>query len=203
MRTMRLLLFPLMVLVLALGLLAACGGGDGEEAAAPAAELPADAAVAQGGSPLIVAGGSPIATPPATPVSPLPLPGSSGIVGVAGADTGAIVGRILVGRDAGDVPVAGLIVGLADVIRGEDGVARASGYDMGSPNRTTTDDGGGFAVNNVAPGTYSLILDAVVTQYQLTDPQSGETILVEVQPGEVIDVGVLRFDSLPVPGFTE
>ncbi len=199
MRTMRLLLFPLMVLVLALGLLAACGGGDGEEAVAPAAELPADAAVAQGGSPLIVAGGSPIATPE----SPLPTPGGSGMVGVAGAETGAIVGRILVGRDAGDVPVAGLILGLADVIRGEDGVARASGYDMGSPNRTTTDNSGGFAVNNVKPGTYSLILDAVVTQYQLADPQSGETILVEVQPGEVIDVGVLRFDSLPVPGFTE
>ncbi|MGL4650144.1 MAG: hypothetical protein ACRC1H_12095 [Caldilineaceae bacterium] len=198
MRSTRLLIFPLLVLMLALAVLAGCGGGDDEEAAgAPAAEAPADASVAQGGSPLIVSGGSPLPTPG----SPLPTPGASGMVGVAGAETGAIVGRILVGRDTGDVPVAGLTVGLADVIRGEDGIARASGYAPDTPNRSATDDGDGFAINNVPPGTYTLILDAVITSYQLADPVSGDTILVEVQPGESVDIGVLRFETLPIPGF--
>lgn len=202
MRSTRPVLYSLLALLFALALLAGCGGGDAEEAAAlPAGEVAADASVAQGGSPLIVAGGSPLATP--TVISPLPAPGSSGLVGVAGVDTGSIVGRILIGRDAGDVPVAGLILGLADIIRGEDGIARASGYSPDTPNRTTTDDGGGFVLNNIPPGTYSLILDAVTVSYQLADPASGDVILVEVQPGEVIDVGVLRFDSLPLPGFSE
>lgn len=197
MRSTRLLYF-LLVLLLAVAMVAGCGGGDDEEAAgAPAAEAPADASVAQGGSPLIVSGGSPLPTPG----SPLATPGASGMVGVAGADTGAIVGRLLVGRDTGDVPVAGLTVGLADVIRGEDGIARASGYAADTPNRSTTDEGGGFAINNIPPGTYTLILDAVITSYQLADPDSGDTILVEVQPGESVDIGILRFDTLPIPGF--
>lgn len=201
MRSTRLLILPLLVLLLAVSLLAGCGGGDREEAAGvPAAEAVADASVAQGGSPLIVSGGSPLPTPPPTG-SPLPTPGASGMVGVAGVDSGAIVGRILIAREGGDVPVAGLILGLAEVLRGEDGIARASGYAADTPNKSTTDDGGGFVVNNVPPGTYSLILDAVVTSYQLADPESGDTILVEVQPGEVVDIGVLRFDSLPLPGF--
>jgi hypothetical protein len=192
------LLFVL--LSLALAMLAGCGGGDSEEAAAvPAAEAPADASIAQGGSPLIVAGGSPLPTPD----SPLPTPGGSGVVGVAGAETGSIVGRIIVSRETGDVPVVGLVLGLGDTITGEDGIARVSAYDMGGPNRTTTDEGGGFAVNNIPPGTYSLILDAGVAAYQLTDPDTGNTILVEVQPGEVVDVGVLRFESLPLPGYFE
>lgn len=200
MRSTRLLLFPLLALMLALAVLAGCGGRDREEAAGvPAAEAPVDAGIAQGGSPLIVSGGSPLATPG----SPLPTPGGSGMVGVAGIDTGAIVGRLIIGRDTGDIPVAGLTVGLADVLRGEDGIARASGYAPDTPNRTTTDAGGGFAINNIPPGTYTIVLDAVVASYQLADPVSGDVILIEVQPEESFDIGVLRFDSLPLPGYTD
>jgi len=201
MRSMRQLIFPVLVLLLALAMIAGCGGGDEEEAASVPGEVPV---VVQGGSPILTPTISPLPTgsPLPTPGSPLATPGSSGLVGVAGVDTGAVTGRILVAREAGDIPIAGIIVGLAEVLVGEDGVARASGYSPDTPNRITTDDSGGFAINNVPPGIYSIILDAVVTSYQLADPESGNTILVEVQAGSVEDIGVLRFDSLPLPGFS-
>jgi hypothetical protein len=220
------------LLMLAPAALAACGGGDtaeptptptplaapvGEAAAAgSASEAPNDTPTAEpteGTTAEItaVAGTNQAAERPESPLSPLspivptptPTPETSGLTAQAGEDSGGLTGRILVRRSTGDVPVAGLILGLAEIIYDEEGVARASGYDPATPNRTDTDSGGGFALSDVPPGTYTLILDAVMTQYQLNDPVTGETIMVTIEPGEVVEVGVLRYDSLPVPGFTE
>ena len=115
-------------------------------------------------------------------------------------DTGAITGRILVVKPEGEIPVSNMILGLAEVIRDENGVAKVSGYVQGGPNRTTTDAYGRFILNGVKPGTYTLILDAVVMQYQLEDESSGDTILVDVTAGQETNVGTLRYNKLPVPG---
>ncbi len=169
------------------------------EAEEAAAETEAEAAAEQPESPLA-------AEQPDSPLSPLvPTPTPtfepSGLSAETSAETGGIVGRLLIERSTGDVPVAGLLMGVAEVIYDDEGVPRASGYDHASPYRTDTTGDGGFAIENLPPGEYTLILDAVITQYQLDDPDSGETILVSIEPGEVVDVGVLRYDSLPVPGF--
>ena len=93
------------------------------------------------------------------------------------------------------------MIGLAEVIRGEDGVPKASGYEASMAPKATTDDYGRFVFNDLKPGLYTLILDAVVTQYQLDTVDTGETILVEIKPNEIVDIGELRYPSLPIPGF--
>lgn len=170
-------------------------------AQAPAQEAPAASTATE--SPLVAAGASSLATPVADSPMPTPTVEVSGVTGETSAETGAITGKILITRDGADVPVASMIVGLAEVIRDENGDPRATGYSPDNAPKGTTDDEGGFAVNEVPPGMYSLILDAVITSYQLEDPGTGETILVEIEPDQVVDIGVLRYSSLPVPGFAK
>lgn len=44
-----------------------------------------------------------------------------------------------------------------------------------------------FVFDNLKPGAYTLISDAVVTQYQLDEAETGDTILVEVKADEIVD----------------
>lgn len=138
---------------------------------------------------------SPLAPPsPLTPPSPAPTP-------VASAEGGGLAGQIVVTRPTGDIAVAGLIVGLAEVILGDDGLPKASGYEASAAPKAITDDYGRFVFNNVKPGMYTLILDAVVTQYQLDDVGTGDTILIEIKPNAIVELGELRYPQLPIPGF--
>jgi hypothetical protein len=208
--------------ILAMTMLALAIGGCGRDAEpaapavaataipAPAGELAATDAPGQAeeasaaaafDSPLVAAGASPLATPVADSPVPTPTPEVSGVSGKTSATTGAVTGRILISRDGVDIPVGEMIIGLAEIIVDDEGVARASGYSPDTAKKGTTDEAGGFAVNEVPAGLYSLILDAVITSYQLESPLNGETILIEIEPGEVTDLGVLRYNSLPVPGF--
>lgn len=206
----------LILLIVSLGL-AGCGGGEEPTpvptvAPAPTAtltptETPAQdtieptSAIAPSGennpvqSPL-AAPNSPLSAPPSplTPPSLAPTP-------VTSADGGGLIGRITVAKSTGDIAVAALMIGLAEVIRGEDGVPKASGYEASMAPKATTDDYGRFVFNDLKPGLYTLILDAVVTQYQLDTVDTGETILVEIKPNEIVDIGELRYPSLPIPGF--
>jgi len=145
---------------------------------------------------------SPLAAPesPLAPPSPL-MPPSLAPTPVTTADTGGLTGQIIVTRPTGDVAVAGLVIGLAEVILGDDGLPKASGYEASAAPKATTDDYGRFVFNNLKPGRYTLILDAVVTQYQLDNAETGDTILIEVTPNTVLDLGELRYPRLPIPGF--
>lgn len=137
---------------------------------------------------------SPLSSPPSPLAPPLPTPAVS-------AEGGGLTGQIIVTRPTGDVVVSGLIVGLAEVILDENGQPKASGYESAVAPKATTDDFGRFVFDNVRPGMYTLILDAVVTQYQLENAETGETILIEISPNSVADLGELRYPSLPIPGF--
>lgn len=159
----------------------------------PASESTIEASQAE--SPL-AAPASPLSAPP----SPL-APPSLAPTPVTSADTGGLTGQIIVAKPTGDVAVAGLTIGLAEVIKGEDGMPKASGYEASAAPKATTDDYGRFVFDNLKPGLYTLILDAVVTQYQLDDIDTGDTILVEIQPNTIVDVSQLRYPSLPIPGF--
>lgn len=144
----------------------------------------------------LAAPNSPLSAPPSplAPPSPMPTP-------VTSATGGGLTGQIVVAKPTGDIAVADLMIGLAEVIKGEDGVPKASGYEASMAPKATTDDYGRFVFDNLKPGLYTLILDAVVTQYQLDTVDTGETILVEIKPNEIIDIGALRYPSLPIPGF--
>ena len=166
---------------------------------APAQEAPAASTATE--SPLLAAGASPLASPVADSPIPTPTPELSGATGETTAETGAVTGKILVRKDGEEIAVANMIIGLADVIRDESGAPKASGYAPGTAKKGVTGDDGSFAVNDVPPGTYSLILDAAVSSYQLENPLTHETVLVDVESGKVFDIGVLHYDSLPLPGF--
>jgi len=211
----------LALLIVAAMTLAACGGGTEPTATpvpptatatvAPTATTPptptaapptAEATKAstevepsQAESPL-AAPDSPLAAPPSplTPPSPAPTP-------VTSSESGGLSGQIIVTRPEGDVAVAGLIVGLAEVILGDDGLPKASGYEASVAPKATTDDYGRFVFDDLKPGMYTLILDAVVTQYQLDNPETGDTILIEIAPNAIVDLGELRYSRLPIPGF--
>jgi hypothetical protein len=118
------------------------------------------------------------------------------------ADSGGVTGRLMV-LSGGERPVVNMIVGLAEVIRDDDGVPRVAGYDAANAFRTTTDDFGRFAINEVAPGTYAIIVDAVITSIMLADPVTGDPILVDVEPDSVVNIGRLDYDSLALPGYVE
>lgn len=201
-------LLPLIVVSLALMILVGCGGDEAEPtpttaptvAAAPAptdtptpAPAPTATATSQAESPLD-APESPLPTPTKDPTAPQ---------GAVDGATGAILGQLAVTGNPGFRYVVDTLVGLAPIIRDDNGMPKAAGYEPSSAPKAMTDAAGRFAISNVEPGVYSIILDAVITSYQLNDEKSGETILVEAKAGEVIDLGLLEFASLPIPGYTE
>ena len=60
-----------------------------------------------------------------------------------------------------------------------------------------TDENGRLIISNVNPGKYALVLWAPnLTQVALVDPQTNYNISVEVKPGEISDLGVVKV-SLP------
>ena len=186
---------PLALLLIAALLLAGCGG---DEAPSAATEGAAQATT-------VITTTLPTTTTdvialvsPLAPSSPLPTPAEKP---VPTSDTGSIVGRILINRPEGQIAVADILIGLAEVIRDENGVAKVGGYEPSNTIRVYTDAYGRFVMNDVKPGTYTLILDAVVNQSQLSDDKTGNTILAEVKAGEVTDLGTLNYSSLPIPGF--
>ena len=202
---------PLTLLLVIAFLLGGCGGGEATPAATPAAATEAASEAASEAATEAAARATTAITTtiptttsviapqsPLAPSSPLPTPEVNAQVT---SETGSIVGRILVTKPDGEIAVADMIIGLAEVIRDEAGVAKVGGYEPSRALRVTTDAYGRFIMNDVKPGSYTLILDAVVTQYQLADEKTGNTILVDVKPGEITDLGTLRYSSLPVPGF--
>uniref|UniRef100_A0A7C1FVY7 Carboxypeptidase regulatory-like domain-containing protein n=1 Tax=Caldilinea aerophila TaxID=133453 RepID=A0A7C1FVY7_9CHLR len=133
-------------------------------------------------------------TPPVFQISPIPTP-------IVSENTGGLSGRIIITKAGGNVPLAGLMIGLAEVLLDEKGHPKASGYEPSNAPRTVTDDDGRFVFNHLEPGMYTIILDSAVTYYQLNDEKTGDTIVVKIHPGEIVDLGELRYSSLPIPGF--
>jgi hypothetical protein len=158
----------------------------GEEAIADAAASPlVESPLSDGPSPLA----TPVAEPPALDVQ-------------TSTETGAVIGRVMLVTDTEVRPVADMKVALADVLLDDDGIPRIAGYDPATPLRTMSDELGRFAIEDVAPATYAIILDAVTTSVMLADPITGDPILIEVDADAVTDIGRLNYDSLALPGYT-
>lgn len=169
---------------------------DAEIAAADAAESPV-AASDGAESPMspLDAPESPLATPVVVEPPSLPTETQDG--------TGAFIGRIMINNAAGVRPVQNMKVALADVLRDEDGTPLIAGYEAAVAPKTATDELGRFAMNNIEPGTYAIILDAVITSVLLADPATGDPILIEITDGDVTDIGRVDYESLALPGYLE
>jgi hypothetical protein len=150
---------------------------------------------------------SPLAMPEsplAGPESPLATPvRAAAIKPEMTASTGAVIGTIRIRSASVDKPVANTKVALAPVIQPESGAPRATGYDPANAPQTTSDAEGNFAINTVEPGLYGIIVDGVTAAVMLVDPATDESIIVDVKASEAVDVGLLEYESLEIPGYQQ
>lgn len=151
---------------------------------------------------------TPLNSPLNSPLtSPLAMP--SAIEIETSATTGAVSGQIIAQTTEGDyIPVAGYTMGLATLVPRSDGDGdMAAAYDPSSSPTTKTNESGQFVFNDMEPGRYGLILDAVVNQALLSYPDGADegrgSLLIEVEADQHLDLGVLQYDSLPIHGFTD
>jgi hypothetical protein len=155
----------------------------GEEAAASAAESPLPQPISPLDQPT-----SPLATPTAIPA----FDTEEG--------TGVVTGILLIQDENGAKPVANMIIALAETMQNDAGIEAVVAYDPMRSPQGTTDENGFFAIVDVPPGRYGFIMDTVITSYMLRTPGVDEDMLVDVVPGEQIDMGVLAYDALPIMG---
>jgi len=171
--------------------------------AAPAetpAETPTVAAVEAAAESPLAAPDSPLAAPD----SPLTLPNTSPLATpVAQMETapgtGAVTGVLLVRTEQGEAPVPNMIVALGAVLTNDNGQPAAVRYNAQESPQTNTDESGFFAIPDVPPGDYSLILDLVITSYILRKPGSEEDLFITVEADRQVDLGQLVYDNLPLP----
>lgn len=107
---------------------------------------------------------------------------------------GRVSGTILLN----DKPVNNLRLFLADILLGGDGVEVATSLDRSVAPTTLSNEGGEFTFFNVPPGRYGLMLYEGVNSYLLLDPSNGEAILISVEAGDELDLGIFRYTDLPI-----
>jgi len=146
--------------------------------------------------------------PAAAAVSPLPMIISPLRVPALGppevsvtTERGALTGQSVVQSAAGETAVAGMRVGLAEVILDENSQPKVAGYAAATAPFTISDPFGRFGISGIKPGAYAIVLDSVVTQYMLNSETTGDTILTKVQANAVTDLGRMEYSSLPLPGY--
>lgn len=150
---------------------------------------------------------SPLAAPESplnAPESPLaePAAAESSAQPETSATTGALVGKLLISSEKYPMlPVSGVRVALAEVVQPDEGPPRATGYDPNSSPFAMSDAEGNFAIGNVKPGLYGIIVDSTITAVMLSNPETEESIIVEIKADEVVDVGTLQYENLPIPGY--
>jgi hypothetical protein len=112
---------------------------------------------------------------------------------------GAIRGRLLTDNK----PVVNVKLYLADVLKDEAGVERATSYDPTFSEWTTTDSDGNFYFVNIQPAKYGLVLDIVIASYLLPETDSENPLLITVEGSKTTEVGDLDYTGLPLPGSSQ
>lgn len=169
--------------------------------------------VAQPESPLNAPSDSPLPTPGAVTTTAQAAGAENvNVIPAAGAPVdpqttataGAVTGRIFVNDAQGFRPVTKIIVALAEIIKDENGKEIATGYDAVNSPRNDIRDDGVFVIENVPPGRYGIILDSVMTQVMIKEPENlDNSLLITVEADKVTDVSNLIYASLPLPGYTQ
>jgi hypothetical protein len=127
---------------------------------------------------------------PATQVKSNPGPTST-----SDPQMGSVLGKLLINNS----PVINISLYLAEVIKDASGRDIVAGLEPAKAPYAETDDQGNFAFINIPAGRYALILDVVINQYLLHDPNTNDPIIVQVESGNEVSLGDLNFDSLPLP----
>jgi hypothetical protein len=171
------------------------------EEAPPALESPLGAPLE---SPLV----SPLDEPEASqaPMPDLPPAPEVELTETTGAVTGVIIAK---GSDGNYKALVNVTIGLGDLVP-DDKTSEviAAAYDPRESIRTTTDLTGRFVLNGVPPNKdgYGLILDSVINAALLSYPAGHEkgngSIVFKIEPNTLLDLGELKYDTLPLYGFS-
>jgi len=129
---------------------------------------------------------------PGYPITTAPQPTT--IEQTQDAEMAKVTGTILLNGE----PVNYLRLFLADVLQSSDGVEIATSLDRLIAPTALSGEDGEFIFFNVPPGRYGLMLYEGLNSYLLLDPNNGKAILVSVQAGDAIDLGIYKFTDLPI-----
>lgn len=106
--------------------------------------------------------------------------------------SGAITGVLL---DEQGAPVTDLAVFLADLVDGPQPGSKMITFQLGSSKRGPTDAQGNFAIDDIKPGSYTLVIytpGGGSTPIPPPGGAPGSAILVEVKAGQTVDLGKLQ-----------
>ncbi len=114
------------------------------------------------------------------------------------ADVGVAHGKLFRITDSGErEPLAGYNVYLGNILRNNQGDESLVQLDRGTAPRAQLNALGEFVFVDVPAGRYGLMLDMVRGAVLLNDPDDGSDLIIEIQGGQVIDLGEMAY-PLPV-----
>ncbi|MEM7534566.1 MAG: hypothetical protein AAF639_20465 [Chloroflexota bacterium] len=145
-------------------------------------------------------------SPLAAPESPLAAPEAAELPAleiVYDEGNGAVTGQLIFVDENGERPVAGVMLALSDMLKDDKGNPLIASYKRELAPRIITDEYGRFVFNQVEPETYGLILDSVTKATLLDYTEQIYSIVFDVEANGLVDFGELRYDDLPVPGYTK
>lgn len=118
-------------------------------------------------------------------------------------ETGAVTGLLRARHTDGDMRTPpNAIIGLGELIASDDGDGDVgAAYSPTDSPRAAVQEDGTFAINNVKPGKYAVILDAVTFQSLMRSPDDSEDFLITIEAGEPLELGILEYEKIGFPGF--
>lgn len=112
-------------------------------------------------------------------------------------ETGTVTGVLLMGED--DVePVKGAILYLGQIVTIENNTPALASLNKQLAPTTQTSQVGQFIFTDIPVGQYALVYDLITATFVLNNPVDGGDLIVEVTNGDIIDLGGLHYDQLPV-----
>jgi hypothetical protein len=106
---------------------------------------------------------------------------------------GRVQGKYLIEGKAS----SGFILNLASVVKDNQGQEIVVHFNRVDAVKTVPDEKGDFVFVNVPPGRYGLVYDRISESYLMNWPDKEESILITVEAGKTVDLGVLNFPEPP------
>ena len=109
----------------------------------------------------------------------------------ASEQVGTVTGQLTGMSDGEPAPVI-LPLYLGSVLVSEEGIEGLVEMDRSTSPKAQPDGFGNFAFPDVEPGRYGLMVDTPNGAILLKNPNNGDSMVIEVQGGEMVELGELR-----------
>lgn len=111
---------------------------------------------------------------------------------------GVVIGQV-VDENSGE-PLVKKSMFLGEIIPLEPGPNYSIGVHERSSPRAFSNNEGRFAIGDVPPGTYALLVWTPFEATIVQDPETGSDLLVEVSAGQTVELGIIETTSPRSPG---